>query len=92
MNDRIKELSKEALDEMYAKGDGDRESDLNIYTQKFAELIINECEQLNRNQSYELSGVIIDTENIGFDDICLNTVKRVEQYLSADSLTKYFGL
>jgi hypothetical protein len=32
----------------------------------------------NRDLSHELLGVIIDTEEGGgFDDICLNTVKRV---------------
>lgn len=65
---------------------------LEIYNEKFAQLIINECEQLNVMQSYELSGVIIDTENIEFDDICLNTVKRVEKYLSGNSLQEHFGV
>jgi hypothetical protein len=38
-------------------------------------------------------GVIVDTEeHDGFDDICLDTVKRVEQYLSSNNLLKHFGV
>jgi hypothetical protein len=37
----------------------------------------------NRNLSYQLLGVIIDTEEgSGFDGVCLNTVKRVHNYLA----------
>ena len=59
----------------------------------FAELIVRECARLNRTQSYELSGVVVDTEDgHGFDDVCLTTVKRVEQYLAGDDLLKHFGV
>ena len=59
----------------------------------FAELIVRECTELNRTQSYELSGVVVDTEDgHGFDDVCLTTVKRVEQYLAGDDLLKHFGV
>ncbi len=61
-----------------------------VNTQKFARLIIDECEKLNKAQSYELAGVIIDTEAQGFDTVCLDTVTRVEQYLAGKSLTKHF--
>lgn len=38
---------------------------------------------LAKDQSFELSGVIIDTEQgHGFDDVCLQTVKRVQSILS----------
>ena len=61
--------------------------------EKFAELIVRECVELNRTQSYELSGVVVDTEDgDGFDDVCLTTVKRVEQYLAGDDLLKHFGV
>jgi len=61
--------------------------------EKFAELIVRECAELNRTQSYELSGVVVDTEDgDGFDDVCLTTVKRVEQYLAGDDLLKHFGV
>ena len=60
---------------------------------KFVELIARECIQLNRKQSYELAGVIVDTElGHGFDDICLNTIKRVEQYLLGNTIKEHFGV
>jgi len=50
----------------------------------------NEIERLkkaNRDQFYELEGVIIDTEDgDGFDQVCLNTVKRVQDTLQKNSL------
>ena len=59
----------------------------------FAEQIVQECAKLNRTQSYELSGVVVDTEDgHGFDSVCLNTVKRVEQYLAGNDLLKHFGV
>ena len=60
---------------------------------KFADLIVRECDQLNRRQSLELTGVITDTkENDGFDSVCLDTVKRVESYLAGSTLKKHFGI
>ena len=59
---------------------------------KFAELIVRECAKLNKKQYYELLGVIVDTEeNDGFDDTCLDTVKRVAEYLGSDALIDHFG-
>ena len=59
---------------------------------KFAELIVRECARLNRHQSYELMGVITDVEEgDGFDDVCLNTVKRVAEHLAND-LKQHFGV
>jgi hypothetical protein len=59
---------------------------------EFAELIIKECASLNKHQSYELIGVITDVEEgDGFDDVCLNTVKRVADHLSND-LKEHFGV
>lgn len=50
----------------------------------------NELERLkkaNRDQFYELEGVIIDIEDgDGFDEVCLNTVKRVQSVLNDNSL------
>ena len=61
--------------------------------EKFAELIIKECAQLNQEQSYELAGVIIDTEEgDGFDHVCLHTVKRVHGYLASNRLAEHFGV
>ena len=40
----------------------------------------------------ELSGVISDVENDEFDDICLDTINRVEQYLSGNDLKKLFKI
>ena len=60
--------------------------------EKFAELIVRECARLNRLQSYELMGVITDVEEgDGFDDVCLNTVKRVAEHLAKD-LKEHFGV
>lgn len=59
---------------------------------KYAELIVKECNKLNRKHSFELMGVIVDTEQgAGFDSICLDTVKRVHQYLADDMLDTHFG-
>ena len=61
--------------------------------QLFAESIVQECAKLNRNQSYELMGVIADVENGNeFDDVCLTSVKQTEQYLSGNDLLKHFGV
>jgi hypothetical protein len=60
--------------------------------EKFAELIVEECAKLNKHQSYELMGVIADVEEgDGFDDVCLNTVKRVAEHLAKD-LKEHFGI
>jgi hypothetical protein len=60
--------------------------------EKFAELIVGECAKLNKHQSYELMGVITDVEEgDGFDDVCLNTVKRVAEHLAKD-LKEHFGV
>jgi hypothetical protein len=60
--------------------------------EKFAELIVKECAKLNKHQSYELMGVITDVEEgDGFDDVCLNTVKRVAEHLAKD-LKEHFGV
>ena len=56
-------------------------------------MIIKECAQLNQEQSYELAGVIIDTEEgDGFDHVCLHTVKRVHGYLASNRLAEHFGV
>ena len=62
------------------------------FSEKFAELIVRECAKLNKHQSYELMGVITDVEEgDGFDDVCLNTVKRVAEHLAKD-LKEHFGV
>jgi hypothetical protein len=59
----------------------------------FARLIVLECDRVNRRQSFELSGVITDTEHgSGFDSVCLDTVKRVEQYLAGNAFAQHFGV
>ncbi len=105
MNKRIRELALEAGDyvnEVYtppvrSKTPGKIWEDGHVdwhtqFNEKFAELIVAECAKLNKKQSYELLGVIVDTEeNDGFDDICLETVKRVAQYLASNALIDHFG-
>ena len=71
--------------------------DLDTYMQegieKFAELIVRECADLNKQQMYELMGVITDVEGgDGFDNVCLTTVKRVQDYLGSNTLEKHFGV
>ena len=63
------------------------------FSEKFAELIVRECDRLNRKQSFELTGVVVDVEQgDGFDSVCLDTVKRVESYLADSTLKKHFGV
>ena len=84
MNENLKKLMKQAD---YPA------PEMALRAQKLAELIVRECAKLNRTQSYELSGVVVDTEDgHGFDSVCLNTVKRVEQYLAGNDLLKHFGV
>lgn len=65
----------------------------NANLETFAELIILECAKLNQAQSYELLGVITDTEEgNGFDKVCLGTVKQVCRYLANNTLAKHFGI
>ena len=94
MNERIQQLARQAQVGSAEFGNG-----INYFVSteetfnKFALLIVRECAKLNRTQSYELSGVVVDTEDgHGFDSVCLNTVKRVEQYLAGNDLLKHFGV
>jgi hypothetical protein len=81
MNERIRQLYLESID--------DRQE---FCYQRFAQLIVLECAKLNKHQSYELMGVITDVEEgDGFDDVCLNTVKRVAEHLAKD-LPEHFGV
>ena len=91
MNERIRELVRESNLDMYGLG---KERHRWEYTvEKFAELIVRECARLNLELSYELAGVIIDTEEgIGFDSVCLNTVKQVHNSLASNQLTEHFGV
>ena len=96
MNERIKQLAEQAKIDYDLRPEIAR-APVWIGTDeelaKFAELIVRECAKLNRTQSYELSGVVVDTEDgHGFDSVCLNTVKRVEQYLAGNDLLKHFGV
>jgi hypothetical protein len=95
MNERIKELALKAGGGLSCIAEplehpwkfSERE------LEKFAELIVKECTRLNRTQSFELAGVVVDTEDgHGFDSVCLTTVKRVEQYLAGNDLLKHFGV
>lgn len=84
MNDRLQEIMYEA---------GYVAPELAGRAKKFAELLVKECQRLNKEQSYELLGVIVDAEEgDGFDGTCLDTVKRVKKYLYNPSLKKHFGI
>ena len=64
------------------------------YLKKFAQLIVQECAELNRKQSYNIMGVLVDMAepNAEFDRVCLNTVNHVQAYLSGDALKQHFGV
>ena len=90
MNDNIQKLYENAS--LVDSPTGTRYSLPDEFVEKFAELIVRECARLNRLQSYELMGVITDVEEgDGFDDVCLNTVKRVAEHLAND-LKEHFGV
>jgi hypothetical protein len=86
MNEKIKQLALAAGGSHYPDVGGQT-------LEKFAELLIEECDRLNRSQSLELAGVVIDTEQgDGFDHVCLDTVKRVESWLANNSIKQHFGI
>ena len=86
MNDRIRQLAEQA-------GWDNHHSKFDTRIEKFAELIVRECARLNLELSYELAGVIVDTEEgIGFDSVCLNTVKQVHNSLASNQLIEHFGV
>jgi len=86
MNDRIRQLAEQA-------GWDNHHSKFDTRIEKFAELIVRECARLNLELSYELAGVIVDTEEgIGFDSVCLNTVKQVHNSLASRQLIEHFGV
>jgi hypothetical protein len=88
MNERIGQLAEQAG----LLGPSSRVGNSHQATEKFAELIVRECAKLNKHQSNELMGVIADVEQgDGFDDVCLNTVKRVAEHLAKD-LKEHFGV
>ena len=100
MNERIKELAEQAglkhhnwiTNESNVK-DGDFKYPRLEDYEKFAQLIVRECARLNLELSYELAGVIVDTEEgIGFDSVCLNTVKQVHNSLASNQLIEHFGV
>lgn len=89
MNERIRELIKQHGINITIDGLGYGEGNI----EGLVEMILKECAALNKTQSYDLMGVIADTEEgDGFDDVCLNTVKRVADYLGDNSLAKHFGV
>ena len=86
MNERIRQLAEQA-------GWDNHHSKFDTRIEKFAELIVRECARLNLELSYELAGVIVDTEEgIGFDSVCLNTVKQVHNSLASRQLIEHFGV
>jgi hypothetical protein len=90
MNKLIREFEKESGLEIF--GLGAKRVKWEDAMEKFTMMIVKECAKLNKKQSYELLGVIVDTEDHdGFDDICLDTVKRVAEYLERDTLIDHFG-
>jgi hypothetical protein len=94
MNEQIQKLIGCALDQAVPETWTTLTHDQLIkFSEKFALLIIQECAKINKEQSYELGGVIVDVEEgSGFDTVCLNTVKRVERYLSSYDVAEHFGI
>ena len=94
MNERIEELAKQAgCDYLYDYSAEGHAMVCNVNDiEKFAESIVRECAKLNKEQSYELLGVIVDTDGGEYDTVCSNTVQRVHNYLATDGLLRHFGL
>ena len=93
MNERIQQLADEAAKFSAIMSLPTGELGDKLFVEKFAELIVRKCDQLNRKQSFELTGVVVDVEQgDGFDSVCLDTVKRVESYLADSTLKKHFGV
>ena len=93
MNERIKELAEQAMTYVTHNPKANKLNSGDMFDEKFAELIVRECARLNLELSYELAGVIVDTEEgIGFDSVCLNTVKQVHNSLASRQLIEHFGV
>lgn len=94
MNERIRLLAEQAIANVRFWNAEKESYDVgHDELKKFAELIVAECSRRNKAESFELLGVIADVEaDNGFDEACLNTVKRVHQYLSSDALEQHFGV
>ena len=93
MNERIKELALQAMTYVTQNHKANKLNAGDMFDEKFALLIVAECARLNLELSYELAGVIVDTEEgIGFDSVCLNTVKQVHNSLASNQLTEHFGV
>ena len=57
---------------------------------KFAQLIVKECAFHNRQLSYELAGILEEVEHSkDLDEVCLQTLHRVEQALYRKNLYDY---
>ena len=92
MNERIKELALQAMTYVTHNPKANKLNSGDMFDEKFAELIVRECAELNRHHARELLGVITDVEQgDGFDDVCLTTVKRVAQHLAND-VKEHFGV
>jgi len=89
MNKKIKQLA----DKVWSL-DIEPNSHFQLCLQSFAELIVQECAELNRKQSYNIMGVLVDMAepNAEFDRVCLNTVNHVQAYLSGEALKQHFGV
>ena len=70
MNERIKELSKQAADYANTYSDAGADVWFEIYNKKFAELIVREC-----------AGVV---EKNLFESIGWNTSKKVKQHFGVE--------
>ena len=94
MNKLIKEFAVEAQAHALVQFNGDSTKWSALYNQKFAQLIVQECAELNRKQSYNIMGVLVDMAepDAEFDRVCLNTVNHVQAYLSGDALKQHFGV
>ena len=93
MNKRIEELALQAGYKPLHRFDFANTLE-ETYLKKFAQLIVQECAELNRKQSYNIMGVLVDMAepDAEFDRVCLNTVNHVQAYLSGDALKQHFGV
>lgn len=85
MNKRIAELASQAYGVCKKINDEGQEVVLtDEWNQKFAELIIQECDKV---QSELLAIAILDKWD---DELCADNIKRTARYLQSNSFAKHF--
>jgi hypothetical protein len=82
MNERINELAGQALSELAIAGWDPQTSPFNLFTDKFAELIVQDCTRIIANQAWESR-----TAGANGDWAEFNSLSRV-----AGQIKQHFGV